>query len=66
MWTPEESEHIQNIALEIVPGVRTFALPHGMQAQKGSRAVVEHVKNNLDNIIRGDLGLDLKSEGVWS
>ena len=60
MWTPEESDRIQRIAREIVPEIRTFALPYGMQIEKGPSAVVEHVKQNLDDIINGDLGLSSK------
>jgi hypothetical protein len=62
MWTPAESERIQSIARDIVPGLRTFAVPQGMQVEKGPDAVVEYVEGNLDAIISGDLGLVMVSD----
>jgi hypothetical protein len=55
MWSPADSQRIQTIARDIVPDVRTFALPYGMQVEKGPDAVVEYVKENLDDIIFGNL-----------
>ena len=63
MWTADESQRIQHIARGIVPDVRAFALPHGMQVEKGPDAVVEHVKQNLDDIIGSDFGLGQEREG---
>jgi hypothetical protein len=41
MWTPEESTRILQTAKDIVPGIRTFALPKGFQVEYGPDAVVE-------------------------
>jgi hypothetical protein len=56
MWTPEESQEIKTIARGIVPNVRTYAVPKGLQACQGSDAVVENVKLSIPDIINGDLG----------
>ncbi|KFY10668.1 hypothetical protein V491_07535 [Pseudogymnoascus sp. VKM F-3775] len=43
MWTLEESNRIQAIARETVPGIKTMALPQGLQVEKGPDAVVEYI-----------------------
>ncbi|KFZ08602.1 hypothetical protein V501_05876 [Pseudogymnoascus sp. VKM F-4519 (FW-2642)] len=43
MWTPEESDRIQAIARETKPGIKTMALPQGLQVEKGPDAVVEYI-----------------------
>jgi hypothetical protein len=58
MWTPAESRAIKKIAREIVPSLRTFAIPTGLKVQKGEDAVVIYVEGRLDDIINGDLGLE--------
>jgi hypothetical protein len=57
MWSPEESAEIKRIAREILPQLRCFAVPPGMQAQHGPDFTVEYVKSKLPEIIEGDLGL---------
>lgn len=51
MWTEEESEEIQRIAKEVVPGIKTMALPRGMQVEKGPDAVVEFLVEKLPALI---------------
>jgi hypothetical protein len=51
MWTPEEAEKIIAIAKGIVPDLKTFSLPQGLQVQKGPDAVVEYIKENLPALI---------------
>ena len=51
MWTPEESNRIQQIAKDIVPDIKTHALPHGLQVQKGPEAVVEYLKEQIPVIL---------------
>jgi hypothetical protein len=53
MWTPSESEEIQRIARETVPGVKTMALPHGLQVERGPDAVVEYVKEKWPGLVGG-------------
>ncbi|KAH6631946.1 hypothetical protein F5144DRAFT_236407 [Chaetomium tenue] len=51
MWTPEEARQIIAIAKEIVPELKTFSLPQGLQVDKGPDAVVEYIKENLPALL---------------
>lgn len=51
MWTPEESQKIIAIAKEVVPNLKTFSLPQGLQVQKGPDAVVEYIEENLPSLL---------------
>ncbi|KAK1755953.1 hypothetical protein QBC47DRAFT_200757 [Echria macrotheca] len=51
MWSPQEAEQIIAIAKEIVPGLRTFSLPQGLQVEKGPDAVVEYIKEHLPSLL---------------
>lgn len=51
MWTPEEAQRIIGIAKEIVPDLKTFSLPQGLQVSKGPDAVVEYIKENLPSLL---------------
>ncbi|KAH8911313.1 hypothetical protein BR93DRAFT_924004 [Coniochaeta sp. PMI_546] len=51
MWTPEESQKIIAIAKEVVPNLKTFSLPQGLQVQKGPGAVVEYIEENLPSLL---------------
>jgi hypothetical protein len=51
MWTPEEARQIIAIAREIVPDLKTFSLPQGLQVDKGPDAVVEYIKENLPALL---------------
>jgi hypothetical protein len=51
MWTKEESDEIQQIAKEIVPGIRTMAIPHGLQLEKGQDGIVDYVSERLPKLI---------------
>lgn len=51
MWTPEESQSIQAEAKSIVPGLKTFALPQGLQVERGPDAVVDYIKENLPALL---------------
>jgi len=53
MWSPEQSQIIRDRAKEIVPGLKTYALPQGLQVDKGPDAVVEHILEKLPSIIEG-------------
>lgn len=57
MWTPEESIGARKAALEVKPGIKTFALPQGLQVNRGPDAVVEFIVENLPGIVEGDLGV---------
>jgi hypothetical protein len=47
MWSAEESAKIQEIAHRILPDVKTHAIPHGLQVEKGPNAIVEHLKEQI-------------------
>ncbi|KAK4944193.1 hypothetical protein LTR10_016306 [Elasticomyces elasticus] len=51
MWTPEESARIQQIAKDIVPGIKTHAIPQGLQVEKGPDAVVEYLKEQIPGLL---------------
>ena len=51
MWTPEESAEIQGIAREIVPDIKTHAIPQGLQVEKGPDAIVEYLKEQIPKLL---------------
>jgi hypothetical protein len=51
MWTPEESAEIQRIAKEIVPDIKTHAIPQGLQVQRGPDAVVEYLEEQIPGLL---------------
>jgi len=51
MWTPEESSQILGTAKKVVPGVKTFALPQGLQVERGPDAVVEYIEEHLPGLL---------------
>ncbi|KAF2101522.1 hypothetical protein NA57DRAFT_35747 [Rhizodiscina lignyota] len=52
MWTPEESQKIQEMARDIVgPQLKTFAIPQGLQVKEGPDAVVAYIKENLPGLL---------------
>jgi hypothetical protein len=51
MWTPEQSKEIIEIAKSIVPDLKTYSIPQGLQVQQGPDAVVDHIKEKLPSIL---------------
>jgi len=51
MWTKEESDEIQRIAKATVSGIKTMAIPQGLQAEKGPDAVVEFLKEKWPGLV---------------
>jgi hypothetical protein len=51
MWTPEQGSEIQAIACSAVPGIKTMALPQGLQVEKGPDAVVEYLIERVPSLI---------------
>jgi hypothetical protein len=51
MWTFEQSQEAQAIAKAAVPGIRTMALPQGLQVKEGPDAVVEYVKRAIPKLL---------------
>ncbi|KAL2153352.1 hypothetical protein VTH82DRAFT_4507 [Thermothelomyces myriococcoides] len=50
MWMPEEARQTIAVAKEIVPDLKTFSLPQGLQVEKGPDAVVEYIKEHLPTL----------------
>lgn len=50
-WTPEEQEEIQRIARETVPGIRTHAIPTGLQVKVGPDGVIKYLMERIDEIM---------------
>ncbi len=51
MWTKEESDEIQATAKRMVPGIKTHAIPRGLQVEKGPDGVVDYLKENMPSVI---------------
>ncbi|CAK7213929.1 hypothetical protein SEUCBS140593_002012 [Sporothrix eucalyptigena] len=51
MWTPEESMSIRVTAKSIIPGIKTHAIPQGLQVQRGPEAIVEHLCEELPKLL---------------
>ena len=51
MWTPEQSIEIQSIARSTVPGIKTHAIPEGLQVQRGPDAIVDYLLEKVPPLI---------------
>lgn len=51
MWTPEESARILQTAKDLVPRVRTFALPQRFQVEHGPDAVVDLLIGHIPQLL---------------
>jgi hypothetical protein len=51
MWTKEESDQIQAIAKETIPEIKTMAIPHGLQVDKGPDAIVEFLREKWPEVV---------------
>lgn len=51
MWTPEESSKVFETARGIVPGIKTHAIPNGLQVEKGPDAVVEYLEGKIPELL---------------
>jgi hypothetical protein len=54
MWSKEESDEIRKIAKETVPGIKTVAIPQGLQVEKGPDAVVEFFKEKWPGLVASE------------
>ncbi|ORY73630.1 hypothetical protein BCR35DRAFT_307090 [Leucosporidium creatinivorum] len=52
MWTPEQQEEIQRIARETIPGIKTHAIPTGLQVKVGPSGVVDYLMERVDDIMK--------------
>ncbi len=51
MWTAGQAEEIQAIARSLRPGIKTYAIPHGLQVERGPDAIVEHLMENVPPLL---------------
>ncbi|KAK8254317.1 hypothetical protein IWZ00DRAFT_529595 [Phyllosticta capitalensis] len=51
MWTPAQSNEAIAAAKQICPGIKTFALPQGLQVEKGPDAVVRYIEEHLPALL---------------
>lgn len=51
MWSAEEAAEIQKIAREIVPEIKTHAIPQGLQVERGPDAIVEHLLEEVSKLL---------------
>jgi hypothetical protein len=51
MWSSKQSSEIQAIARSTMPGIKTTALPQGLQVQRGPEAVVEYLIEKVPILI---------------
>jgi len=51
MWTPDEAQKIQRIAEQERPGIKTHAIPQGLQVARGPDAIVEYLLANVPYLL---------------
>ena len=51
MWTSEQSQKVFTTAKQIVPDVKTHAIPQGLQVQRGPDAVVEYLEEQIPGLL---------------
>lgn len=47
MWSAEEAQKIRKIAEQERPGIKTHAIPQGLQVERGPDAIVEYLLENV-------------------
>jgi hypothetical protein len=55
MWSLEESNEIQRIAKTVVPHIKTYAIPQGLQVKEGPDAIIAHLIEQVPKIIKGNV-----------
>lgn len=56
MWTAEQAAEIQGIAKKIIPDIATYAIPHGLQVERGPDAIVEHLDSVVPQLLDSHYG----------
>lgn len=54
MWTAEESARIHQIARSVVPDIKLYGIPEGLQVKYGPDAIVQHLVENVPKVIEGN------------
>jgi hypothetical protein len=50
-WTPEQQEEIQQIAKDTIPGIKTAAIPTGLQVKVGPQGIIDYLMGKIDEIM---------------
>ncbi|KAF2728210.1 hypothetical protein EJ04DRAFT_449765 [Polyplosphaeria fusca] len=51
MWSTEEACRIREIAERERPGIKTHAIPQGLQVERGPGAIVEYLMDNVPPLL---------------
>ncbi|KAF1961650.1 hypothetical protein CC80DRAFT_462985 [Byssothecium circinans] len=51
MWTPEQAQEIREIAQRERAGIKTHAIPEGLQVQRGSDAILEYLLEKIPPLL---------------
>lgn len=51
MWSAEEADQILSTARSIRPDIKTHAIPHGLQVERGPDAIVEHLLEKVPALL---------------
>ncbi|OCL03720.1 hypothetical protein AOQ84DRAFT_356760, partial [Glonium stellatum] len=51
MWSSEQAAEIQDIARKLRPGIKTYAIPYGLQVERGPDAIVEHLMEKVPPLL---------------
>ncbi|KAL5117618.1 hypothetical protein ACEQ8H_004511 [Pleosporales sp. CAS-2024a] len=51
MWSAEEAAEIRTMAEKERPGIKTHAIPQGLQVERGPDAIVEYLVENVPGLL---------------
>lgn len=51
MWTAEQATEIRGIAEKERPGIKTHAIPQGLQVERGPDAIVEYLVEKVPALL---------------
>ena len=53
MWTAEQAKEIEAISRTVRPDIRFYAIPHGLQVERGPDAVVQLLVEQVPMLLEG-------------
>lgn len=54
MWTQQEADKIASIARRERPGIKTHAIPQGLQVERGPDAIVDYLVGVVPALLDGN------------
>ncbi|KAH8691141.1 hypothetical protein BGW36DRAFT_387761 [Talaromyces proteolyticus] len=51
MWTAEQAAEIISTAKRLRPGIKTHAIPYGLQVERGPDAIVDYLVENVPKLL---------------